>query len=154
MNNWAKTTRKKLLESRTKEEEWIFSHLPPKLKKKAICQYYVKSGTHQYFIDIYIKDYKVAIEIDGSSHSKRQEKDKERDFILKKKGIKTLRISNSECYDRIIVQSLYEAIKDSKNKKKEKVVLSENRKERLKRQREQLKMIYEKISANKFNIKQ
>lgn len=52
-----------------------------------------------YFLDFFIPSLRIAIEVDGASHeySWKHEKDKDRDSNFKSIGIKTIRISNSEC---------------------------------------------------------
>lgn len=54
-----------------------------------------------YFLDFFIPSLRTAIEVDGISHesSISHEKDKDRDLNFKSIGIKTIRISNSECND-------------------------------------------------------
>ena len=46
--------------------------------------------------DFYCAQYKLAIEIDGKIHDYQVEQDKNREMILKDKGIKVLRIKNEE----------------------------------------------------------
>ena len=46
--------------------------------------------------DFYCAEYKFVIEIDGSIHEYQEEYDLQRDFVMKQKGLKVLRIKNDE----------------------------------------------------------
>lgn len=53
-----------------------------------------------YFVaDFYCAEARLIIEIDGSIHNLQAEYDEQRDFILKQKGLRVLRIKNEEFKD-------------------------------------------------------
>jgi leucyl-tRNA synthetase len=50
-----------------------------------------------YFVaDFYCAEHKLIIEIDGGVHEFQKEYDEQRDFVMKQKGLKVLRIKNEE----------------------------------------------------------
>lgn len=100
---------------------------------------------HVYFVDIYLPKIQVAIEVDGWSHAAKQEKDDLRDKELLSLNIKTLRISNTEVFCDDIRNILIDAIKDYPVIKK---LTKKEKKERIARQREKLKDIYQKLKNN------
>ena len=58
-------------------------------------QVYFRIHGRSYFLDFYIPEKKLAIEIDGAYHKTRRETDKRRDMDFNKIGIRTIRISAS-----------------------------------------------------------
>jgi len=77
-----------------------------KARKIIKCQkIFVITTTHGvakgYIVDFYLPKYKLAIEVDGDSHDDRKEYDSKRDNALKHyRGVKTLRISNTQTKDK------------------------------------------------------
>lgn len=120
----------------------MFRKLPRNIRQSAKIQRPIIVNDHVYFVDIYLPKIQVAIEVDGWSHAAKQEKDDLRDKELLSLNIKTLRISNSEvfCDDMLI-----DAIKDYPVIKK---LTKKEKKERIERQREKLKGIYQKLKNN------
>ncbi|HOW25910.1 MAG TPA: endonuclease domain-containing protein [Bacteroidales bacterium] len=56
-----------------------------------------KNNEHFFYIpDFYCAEEKLVIELDGPIHMNQQDHDKQRDLILKEKGLKILRIKNHE----------------------------------------------------------
>jgi very-short-patch-repair endonuclease len=75
-----------------------------KWKIKLVHQYTVSRGEHKtgcYSIDIFLPDYKVALELDGYSHNGDEAKkhDAKRSEYLLNKGIRTVRVSNKDVAD-------------------------------------------------------
>lgn len=64
-----------------------------------------------YFLDFIMPKYMIAIEIDGSSHIKKEDQDFERDRLFNSIGIKTLRISNSDVYRKDFIQYFLNKVK-------------------------------------------
>lgn len=54
-----------------------------------------------WIVDFYCPKKKLAIEIDGSSHKKRKKEDAFRDKTLAGHGITTIRIQNSQVYNKL-----------------------------------------------------
>ena len=53
-----------------------------------------------YFVaDFYCAEARLILEIDGSIHATQEEYDMQRDFVLKQKELRVLRIKNEECKD-------------------------------------------------------
>lgn len=51
---------------------------------------------HNFILDFYCSELLLGIEVDGSSHNEKAEYDEQRETILKKYGIRVLRIRNEE----------------------------------------------------------
>lgn len=139
---WIRENRRKLISTRPKAERFLLEKLPRKYKKSAKIQHPVVVNDHVYFVDIYLPSIQVAIEVDGWSHAARQEKDKIRDKELLGLNIKTLRISNTEVFVDDIRNLLIDAIKDYPPIKK---LTKKEKKDRIEKQREKLKEIFQKI---------
>lgn len=120
----------------------MFSKLPRNLSQSAKIQRTIVVNDHVYFADIYLPKIQVAIGADGWSHAAKQEKDDLRDKELLSLNIKTLRISNTEVFCDDIRNMLIDAIKDYPVIKK---LTKKEKKERIARQREKLKDIYQKL---------
>lgn len=97
---WVKVTRSELKRKSTPYENIVFQFLVSHGIYHIAKQFPVKAYGHRYFLDLYIRQMKIAIEVDGGYHNSIEqiEKDKERDENLKKKGINTLRISNNDVF--------------------------------------------------------
>lgn len=145
LNEWIKNNRSKLIATRTRAERYLFSKLPRNIRQSAKIQHPIIVNDHVYFVDIYLPKIQVAIEVDGWSHAAKQEKDDLRDKELLGLNIKTLRISNTEVFCDDIRNMLIDAIKDYPVIKK---LTKKEKKERIARQREKLKDIYQKLKNN------
>ncbi len=70
--------------------------------EKEICKLGVRYRTQhpmigqKAFLDFYLPDYQVCLEVDDPGHEKRQKKDRLRDKRLAGLGIRTIRFTNSE----------------------------------------------------------
>jgi very-short-patch-repair endonuclease len=53
-----------------------------------------------YFLDFYVPHARLAVEIDGSSHNERGHYDRQRDFELRLRGIRTIRFTNNDVLQR------------------------------------------------------
>ena len=73
-------------------------------------EYYGKS---KFLIaDFYCAEKKFVIELDGKIHERQKDYDEQRDYIMKKLGIKVLRIRNEELDDKIsLIKKLSEFLK-------------------------------------------
>ncbi len=67
-------------------------------RRRLGVQFHRQVPIHQYIADFYCHELLLAIELDSSSHDHpvRQEKDAIRDFILKKLGVKVIRIDDRD----------------------------------------------------------
>ena len=68
----------------------------------------------RYILDFYCSKLMLAIEIDGSSHNKKQKEDDNRDWYLDIRGIKTIRYTNDQVEKEIdfVFKDLLEKIKE------------------------------------------
>ena len=98
LKNWCKETKNKLEENKTYSEK-AFKYYLLKSKINFETQKLIIAKKNKvYFLDFYLPDYSIAIEIDGKYHSTEEQikKDIERDADLQKLGIKTFRITNKQ----------------------------------------------------------
>lgn len=68
------------------------------LRQHPIIYYYYRKP--MYFVaDFYCAEAKLVVEIDGPIHKFQEDYDEQRDFVLKQKGLRILRIKNEELND-------------------------------------------------------
>ena len=93
-NKSLKGNSKELRKNMTSEEKHLWYDF---LKSLPITVHRQKS-IHNYIVDFYIADAKLAIEIDGRQHltPEHQQSDKERDLTLNSLGITVFRCSNND----------------------------------------------------------
>lgn len=86
----------------TQYENLLFNKLYALYRKRVKRQQKFIIHNRVYFVDIYMKAYKVAIEVDGGYHNTTQqiEKDKQRDLDLSCNGLLVIRINNADVYKR------------------------------------------------------
>lgn len=104
-----------LTNSHSSKIELDFYNKVKSLYPSAINNYYVKSGIPQknyYFLDIYIPEFKLDIEIDGPFHAQQVELDRLRDADLKSKDIKVHRIiaNSARKYTVEMIQNLIKSL--------------------------------------------
>lgn len=95
---WIETRRYELQFSANKYEHYVGSYLLSHNVSFIHQAPFIINGKI-YFLDFFIPSLCIALEVDGISHESvsKHEKDKDRDLNFKSIGIKTIRISNSEC---------------------------------------------------------
>lgn len=95
---WIEKTRIELKKKSTKFEHIVLKKLKQSGFENISVQYNIIVNGHCYFIDIFLKDLMIAIEVDGGYHEDelQQLHDKERDRLLLIAGIRTLRIKNKD----------------------------------------------------------
>lgn len=110
--DWCNMTRAKLLESRTKYEDIVFSRLTKAKRKYAIRQQRLEFDGHIYFADIYIDRWKIIIEVDGGYHNSpsKMRSDKERDEFCSKNCIRVFRITNEQVLDKDVLTEFMHAV--------------------------------------------
>ncbi len=98
---WREKTYSTLLKTQNKFEDRVVNSLPSKLRNYALRQFPMVIDGHIFYADIYVKNYRIAIEIDGGYHGTKEQmaKDKERDTLFARKGIRVYRISNEDVVD-------------------------------------------------------
>jgi very-short-patch-repair endonuclease len=82
----------------TEYENLLFSKLYALYHKRVKKQQKFIIRNRVYFVDIYMRAYKVAIEVDGGYHNTKEqaEKDKQKDLDLSTKGLLVIRIRNED----------------------------------------------------------
>ncbi len=82
----------------TEYENKLYNKLYALYRKRVKRQQKFIINNRVYFVDIYMKAYKVAIEVDGGYHNteKQAEKDKQRDLDLSGRGLLVVRINNED----------------------------------------------------------
>lgn len=117
--DWITETAINLLEKRTpselKAKEGLLSLFPDTQE-----QVYFRIKGSSFFLDFFIPERNVAVEIDGSSHRHRKSEDKERDLLFGEIGIKTIRISASRVMNGYLEEDFFEGLKKSKNRRRAK----------------------------------
>ena len=106
---WVERTRDELKKKSTKYEHIVLRTLKKMGFKNISVQYPILVNGHRYFIDIFLNDVKIAIEVDGGYHEEELQKlyDAERDRLLRISGIRTIRIKNE---DVVIQEKLCEFV--------------------------------------------
>lgn len=103
--------RKKLILRATKAETIFRGYL----EQKGVYNIFQKgfiAGNGFYIVDFYLpKPHKICIEIDGSVHDSREQKEKDRrkDEYLKKRGFRVIRFTNEEiftCLTKLVERTL------------------------------------------------
>ena len=93
---------RKLRRNQTPQEKIMWEHLRNRRLdgKKFTRQYvinYILDGKERFFVaDFYCAEKRLVVEIDGAYHDDRKEYDKFRDSIIKSKGMRVIRFSNTE----------------------------------------------------------
>jgi very-short-patch-repair endonuclease len=88
----------------TEFENILFNKLYGIYKKRVKRQQKLIIRNRVYFVDIYMKAYKVAIEVDGGYHNSPQqiEKDKQKDLDLSTLGLLVIRVKNEDVRKRFV----------------------------------------------------
>ena len=93
---------RKLRRNQTPQEKIMWEQLRNRRLdgKKFIRQYvinYILDGKERFFVaDFYCAEKKLVVEIDGAYHDDRKEYDSFRDSIIKEKGMRVVRFTNTE----------------------------------------------------------
>lgn len=75
-----------------------------------IRQAYFRIRGRSYFLDFFLKDRMLAIEIDGSSHKERKASDRRRDADFRSIGIRTIRIKNKDVMGGKLYDKLFKGL--------------------------------------------
>ena len=110
---WIEETTIRLLKGRLRPERMagdVLKKVFPLVYEQPFFMIYGRS----YFLDFFIPDKNLAVEIDGKCHKKRKEVDLLRDADFKSIGIKTIRIKASD----VLNGKTFEILRDRLQKKK------------------------------------
>ena len=131
---WITETAISLLENRTPSEVRAKEELAeifPEVEE----QVYFRIGGHSYFLDFFIPEDNIAIEIDGGYHLGRKQQDIRRDEAFGEIGIKTVRIRAERVMDGFLKEDLFKGLKRPLKKKKQAKKQAKNRKAKTKKQK-------------------
>lgn len=81
-------------------------------------QVFFKIGFCSYFLDFYIPEHNVAVEIDGGYHARRVNTDIARDRAFGSIGIKTIRVRADRVMDGHLLTDFYEGLRTPMKKRK------------------------------------
>lgn len=111
-NKWIRQRRVELSSHTSQAEKCAYNNLL-KLGYNPIRQYPIWTGRRIYFADLYIRDLRLVIEIDGGYHttSKQKRLDKNRSGGLWRLGLHVVRLSNHDARDVIKIKSKLQLIK-------------------------------------------
>ena len=97
IRNKAKPWKERKAKQMAKHQTWPEKTLWAKLRDKQLGSWFYKQKVILgYIVDFWCPSAGLAIEVDGKSHRGRKAYDSKRDAVLLKKGIITLRFTNSE----------------------------------------------------------
>ena len=103
------------VETRTKYEKLAYRLLPKSMKEKVERNPAVAFvGRTAFFPDLFLREEKICIEIDGGYHHKRYFEDLNRDRAFRERGFVVIRIKNEDtCVDVVFWQRLLEGLEGS-----------------------------------------
>lgn len=103
--------RKKLNNSNYKSEIWFKKLLFNRFIDFKVKCYLNYPILNRFFCDFYFREYKIAIEVDGSSHIGKEEYDRNRDELFRKSGITIFRIKAfDETSAELVLEKVYSII--------------------------------------------
>ena len=110
---WDKETERVLLRNSTKYEAIVENKIKEKINRHVTKQKMIKILGHTYFVDLYLDEYKIAIEVDGNYHTSPKQllKDKNRDINFELNLIRVFRISNNDTIDAQKLSDFVDSIK-------------------------------------------
>jgi very-short-patch-repair endonuclease len=85
----------------------------------------------RFYVDFYISDKKLAIELDGSSHISKTKYDSDRTVEIKKYGITVIRFQNSQVFKTpgVVISKIFNYTSNSKRKNKHSFIANHINKE-------------------------
>lgn len=90
---WKERKAREMAKNQTWSEQLLWAHLKD---KQLGAWFYKQKIVLGYIVDFWCPSAGIAIEVDGKSHRGRKAYDLKRDCVLKKKGILTMRFTNTE----------------------------------------------------------
>ncbi len=106
---WVKATCKRLFAVSPLPER-IAAMMAAKFETKPIRQAFFMIRKRCYFLDFFLPQYMVAVEIDGSVHRFKKEHDRRRDADFRSIGIRTIRIKNKEVMEGRFYETLFKKL--------------------------------------------
>lgn len=118
--DWIEKTTEKLLKSRSPIELKSYKELQKTFGEICPQPYFMILG-RSYFLDFYLPQERVAVEIDGKQHKDRRDIDKKRDMYFGIIGVRTIRVKSEiaeTCDVGELVKKIISSRTSSKNKRK------------------------------------
>lgn len=116
-NNEYKTRSRKLRKKETDAEKVLWSRL--RARRFLRLKFRRQHPVDFYILDFYCRDKALAIELDGSHHMKKKQKqlDLKRDYALKLLGITTLRFFDNEVFQNLegVLETIAASVKPHPN---------------------------------------
>jgi very-short-patch-repair endonuclease len=111
IRNKAKPWKKRKAAQMARNQTWPEKKLWTKLRDKQLGAWFYKQKiVLGYIVDFWCPSAGIAIEVDGKSHRKRKAYDAKRDAVLRRKGIITMRFTNSAvCRNAAAVAAMIKA---------------------------------------------
>jgi very-short-patch-repair endonuclease len=110
---YQKPIRKKLRNNATAAEKLLWSHL--KHSQLGGYKFRRQQGIAKYVVDFYCSQYKLAVEIDGATHSTPEEiqNDHVRQEFIEREGVHFLRFSNADVFENMdwVLETIAEDVK-------------------------------------------
>ena len=103
---WVMTTMQRLMHN-TVLPERVAANMAAMFETKPIRQAFFMIRKRCYFLDFFLPQYMVAVEIDGSAHKFKKEHDRRRDADFRSIGIRTIRIKNKDVMEGRFYEKLF-----------------------------------------------
>lgn len=106
---WVKATMQRLMHN-TVLPERVAANMAARFETKPIRQAFFMIRKRCYFLDFFLPQYKVAVEIDGSVHRFKKDHDRRRDADFRSIGIRTIRIKNKDVMEGKFYDKLFKRL--------------------------------------------
>ena len=110
---WIVENRRRLQATATLPEG-ISATMLARFDDRPVRQAFFMIRKRSYFLDFFFPKHMIAVEIDGSSHKYRREKDRRRDNDFRSIGIRTIRISNKDVMNGHLLDKLFSKLYKTK----------------------------------------
>lgn len=102
--------RRRVLIQKATVPESVSASLMKRFDEKPLRQAYFRIRKRSYFLDFFFPSRMLAIEIDGSSHKYRKERDRQRDADFRSIGIRTIRIKNADVMNGKLEEKIFKRL--------------------------------------------
>ena len=103
-------SRQKMLLRRATLPENVSANMMAVFDEPPIRQAYFRIRKRSYYLDFFFPKRMIAVEIDGSSHDKTREHDRQRDADFRSIGIRTIRIKNKDVMSGKLYKKLFKRL--------------------------------------------
>ena len=106
---WVRATMSRLMHN-TVLPERVAAMMAGRFETKPIRQAFFMIRKRCYFLDFFLPQYMVAVEIDGSVHRLKKDHDRRRDADFRSIGIRTIRIKNKDVMEGKFYEKLFKRL--------------------------------------------